>query len=88
MSEGEPGDIFLCYDVCMRVRGEPDLHITDRRVLHRILLPEGLPSAPTDMETALYSIVMPFKQHLMGIIGRQTAMTQGDIPRPKLVAPK
>ena len=81
VSEGEHGDIFLCYDLCMRVRGEKDLHITDRRILHRILLPEGLPSATSDMEAALYSIIQPFKQHLMGIIGRQTALTHGDIPK-------
>ncbi len=84
VSEGEPGDIFLCYDISMRVRGEKDLHIVDRTVLHRALLPEGLPSAPSEMEGALFTIIKPFKHHLMGIIGRLTTAGGGSIPQPTL----
>lgn len=84
VSEGEPGDIFLCYDISLRIHGEKTFRIKSSRCLHGILLPEGIPSATSEMESALFTITQPIKQRLMGIVARLTTQVRGDIPRPKL----
>jgi hypothetical protein len=84
VSEGEPGDIFLCYDISLRIQGEKTFRIKSSRCLHGILLPEGIPSATAEMESALFGITQPIKQKLMGVVGRLTTHVRGDIPRPKL----
>ncbi len=84
VSEGDEGDIFLCYDISLRIRGEKTFRIRSSRCLHGILLPEGLPSATSEMESALFTITQPVKQKLMGIVARLTTQTRGGIPRPLL----
>jgi hypothetical protein len=84
VSEGEPGDIFLCYDISLRIQGEKTFRIKSSRCLHGILLPEGIPSATSEMESALFAITQPIKQKLMGIVGRLTTHVRGEIPRPRL----
>jgi hypothetical protein len=84
VSEGEPGDIFLCYDISLRVRGEKPFRIKSSRCMHGVLLPEGIPSATSEMESALFTITQPIKQKLMGIVGRLTTQVRGEIPRPRL----
>jgi hypothetical protein len=82
--EGEPGDVFLCYDLSLRIHGEPPLRLKGSRCMHRILLPEGLASATTEMESTLFTVVQPLKQRLLAKIGLMTSHNRGEIPRPTL----
>lgn len=75
-------DIFLCYHISMRSgKGEP-FTIKGTRQIHKALDPSGIPSAPADVEVALFQIVSPFKLHLMqSLNGRLPAERGGAYAR-------
>lgn len=84
VSEGDPGDVFLCYDLSLRIRGEEPVRVRGMRCMHRILLPEGLASATTEMESTIFTVVQPLKQSLLAKIGQITSNNKGSAPRPAL----
>lgn len=65
VTEGSPGDVFLAYQVSMRIHGEVPMMINGLLPMHGVLTPEGVDTAPGELSAALERIAMPLKNRLM-----------------------
>lgn len=62
------GDIFLLYDLSVRVRGFKPYRVRNLMPLHKMLDEEGFPEASSAMEVAVSQIVRPVKSHILGLL--------------------
>ncbi len=65
VTEGSPGDVFLAYQIALRVHGDLPMVIEGVMPMHGILTPEGIDTAPDEVMIALSRIGMPFKNRLL-----------------------
>ena len=85
VGEGKPGDVFLCYDLTLRVHGQEAFNVTGVKTMHQILTEEGLPSATIEVESTLFNVLQPVKNRILALVGELTALRRGEVPRPKLL---
>lgn len=64
----KPGDVFLLYDLSLRLHGQEPYRVCDQIPMHGILTQDGLPDAPAVFEQALAQLIRPIKSYATGLI--------------------
>ena len=83
-SVGQPGDVFLVYDLTLMTPGRPPFRISDRRTLHSLLTKENITSAGEAFDVSLIDIQRPMKSTLLNWINSATAAAKEAEPRAPL----
>lgn len=69
---GEPGDVFLFYDLTLASPGRQSLRVRSRRDLHGLLTTSGLAEATSSVALAVNDIMRPINNRLNSWAGELT----------------